>query len=100
MSSGCGSPACANRSRPAPPMDVVGHVDQCDPKRTTLARNRYYSPHGNATLQCGDGGALSIAAVQRKLGNEVGSKAAKLPTAAEALAWAEAMVEEWRTKRN
>ena len=95
MSSGCGSPACANRSRPAPPMDVVGHVGQCDPAYTTLADNSYYTPHGNATLQCGGGGALTIAGVQRKHGNELGSRAAKLPTAAEALSWAEAMVTSW-----
>ena len=95
MSSGCGSPACVNRSRRMPDMDVVGHVSQCDPKRTPLARNSYYSPHGNATLQCGDAGALTIAGVQRKLGNEAESRAARLPSAEEALGWAEAMVHGW-----
>lgn len=46
-------------------------------------------------MQCGNGGALSIADVQRKLSNEQGSSAAKLPTAAEALEWVEAKVHMW-----
>ena len=94
MGSGCGSPACANRSHTVPSMDVVGQVSQCDPKRTSLARNRYYTPHGNATPRCG-GTAASLSDVQRQFGNEVGSSATGLPTAGEALGWAAALVHAW-----
>lgn len=94
MGSGCGSPACANRSHSVPDMDVVGHVSQCDPARTSLAKNRYFTPNGNATMQCG-GTAISIAEVQTRFGNEHGSSTATLPSAEQVLAWVEAMVQAW-----
>jgi hypothetical protein len=46
-------------------MDVVGSVSQCDPAYTGLKGNRYYTPTGNATLQC-NGARLPLAQVQAK----------------------------------
>ena len=82
--SGCGSPACANHSHKVPAMDVVGQVSQCDTNYTHLGRNRYFTPHGNASLNCG-GRITPLDTVKQKFGNEVGSNRSLLPTAEEAL---------------
>jgi len=80
----CRSPDC---------VDKVGHVAQCEPSKVTLAANDYYTQHGNASLECGTN-VLTVAQVQAK-GLELGSTAAKLPSDATLLGWAEARVGKW-----
>ena len=75
-------------------MDVVGQVSQCDTHYTVLKTNRYFTPHGNASLRCGSNVA-AIVDVQRSFGNEMGSTSSKLPSADHALGWAAAMIESW-----
>ena len=76
-------------------MDVVGSVSQCDPAYTGLKGNRYYTPNGNATLQCG-GARLPLAQVQAKYANEAGSTAGPLPSPAEAVRMAADLIASWR----
>ena len=99
MGSGCGSPACANHSHKVPEMDVVGQVSECDTNYTALKTNRYFTPHGNASLRCG-GKVTAIADVQRSFDNEVGSTSSALPSADQALGWAAVMVESWPSQLN
>jgi hypothetical protein len=40
MPSGCGSPACLNKSHPVPDQDIVGGVSQCNTNFTLLHNNR------------------------------------------------------------
>ena len=42
---GCRNPTC---------VDKVTSVSQCDPSIVTLKDNRYFTTHGNATMQKGD----------------------------------------------
>ena len=82
---GCAKPQCE---------DQLGHVAQCDPSKVHLAANRYYTAHGNASLDCGAAGMLSLAQAQAR-GLEHGSTAAKLPDEDELLAWARVRVAKW-----
>lgn len=83
--SGCGDPSCFVTA--ATGLDNVGGVSQCDPAFVNFHDNKYFSPNGNATLNCG-GKALSIPEVQKKHGIEIGSTFAALPTDQEIIAWA------------
>ena len=65
----------------------VGGVSQCDPEYVKFHDNKYYSPNGNASLNCG-GKALSIPDVQKQHGIELGSTFAALPTDEEIIKWA------------
>lgn len=55
--SGCGDPTCF--VTPATNLDNVGGISQCDPEYVKVGNNKYYSPNGNASMNCG-GTALSI----------------------------------------
>ena len=85
---GCGSPVCANSSRPAPDMDKVGGASQCQPEFFETWGNQYYSPHGNASMSCG-GRVLGIKDVQAQFKNEVGSTFGALPDPGQILMWAQ-----------
>lgn len=93
MPSGCGTPQCLVGT--AGDMNEVGHVAQCDPSFMSLSGNKYFTPDGNATLNCGGAGDLGLADVQRQFKNEVGSTTATLPTATEAVKWADEVIAGW-----
>ena len=84
--SGCGDPSCFVKQ--ATDLDNVGGVSQCDPDYVSIGNNTYYSPNGNATLNCG-GKAMSIPEVQKQHGIELGSTFDTFPTDAEIIQWAQ-----------
>ena len=84
--SGCGDPSCFD-SAEASGLDMIGGVSQCDPEYVDMRDNRYFSPHGNATLKCG-GRPLSIPEVQSSKGIEIGSTFGVLPSDEEIVEWA------------
>eukprot|EP00041_Stephanoeca_diplocostata_P027514 m.757752 g.757752 ORF g.757752 m.757752 type:complete len:945 (+) comp23189_c0_seq1:37-2871(+) len=66
----------------------AGSCDGQSPQMAYLAENKYYTPNGNATLdKCG--GLQKL----QSTGAELGSKAFTLPTDAEWLTWAKAILE-------
>ena len=66
--------------------DHVGSSDACEPGGMALGGNAYYTLHGNASVTCG-GARYSIAAMQARFGNELGSTASTLPDDATVLRW-------------
>ena len=81
---GCRNPTC---------VDKVTSVSQCDPSIVTLKDNRYFTTHGNATIQCG-GKMLSVAEAQQQ-GMEEGSTAGPIPSDEEIVGMAKAMLAGW-----
>ena len=82
-----------NGCRDAGCVDRVSHVAQCNAEIVHLAGNRYYTLHGNASIECG-GGVISLTEAQKKK-LELGSTAAKLPSDATMLQWAGDMLSGW-----
>lgn len=80
---GCRSPSCD---------DLVTHVSQCDSRYMLTKDNHYYSPHGNATVQCGRD-TYSLPDAQKKFGVEEGSTFGHLPTTAQMLSWAKELLD-------
>ena len=56
--------------------------------------DRYFTPNGNATLNCG-GKNLALDDVQQQFHNEVGSTFGPLPAPTEVLRWAQERVRGW-----
>ena len=79
--------SCGLSHAPAVGLDHVARLGSCDPAVVKATGNRYYSPNGNATVDCG-GEPLSIAAAQARFKVELGSTAGPLPTDEEILGWA------------
>lgn len=99
--SGCGDPSCfpacagldpfrsscGLSHAPAVGLDHVGTLGSCDPSRIKSSGNRYFSPNGNATVDC-SGHPYSIADAQALFKVELGSTAGPLPTDDEIVGWA------------
>lgn len=93
-SSGCGSPACVNKTRPRPDMNVIGHVAQCDPAYTRLFNNSYYSPSSNTSMECG-GKLYSIPMLQKAFNNDWMAISQVLPDANTVLKLAQNKLSSW-----
>lgn len=101
--SGCGDPSCfpmcagldpfksecgLSHSPPAP-LDKVGGMGDCDSTVIKVHGNRYFSPNGNASVEC-SGSIMTIAEAQKRFNIELGSTAGPIPTDDEIVAWAKA----------
>ncbi len=89
--SGCGNPTCADPTRNVPDMDIVGGANECNAEThramaMIFEQNRYYTPHGNASLRCA-GELIGMEVIQKEYGNEQGSSWYTLPPAEDVLTW-------------
>jgi hypothetical protein len=94
MGSGCGDPSCAE---PTPESEasqqLIGRLwGGCEDSPPTLSSNEYYTPDGEAKIQCGNEDTYSLEELQVKFGLEGGSTNARLPDEDTMLSWAEAMI--------
>jgi hypothetical protein len=72
-------------------MNKVVSAQQCDPELFLLEGNRYYTPDGNASLQCG-GKIFTLAEAQASFGNEKGSTGQGLPEPSRVIEWARELI--------
>ena len=96
MGSGCGDPSCASTTPESIESQMLVGSTDCHGNTTLqLYSNEYYTPTGEALIQCFGDKKYSLEDIERLFGLEAQSKKATLPDEDTMLEWARDMVE-WR----
>jgi hypothetical protein len=74
--------------------DNIAYLGRCKDSNTMLLNNSYYTPHGNASINCWDIGfsEVSLADLQEKYGLEQGSFSTTIPPVETILEWARSIL--------
>ena len=87
-------PRDANGSLRSKELDNIAYLGRCKGSNAQLYNNSYYTPHGNASINCYDidGGDISLAELQEKYGLEHGSFSTTIPPIETILGWARSLL--------
>lgn len=74
--------------------DNIAYLSRCKSSNAVLFNNSYYTPHGNASINCYDidGGDVSLTELQVKYGLEHGSFSTTIPPVETMLGWARSLL--------
>ena len=73
-------------------IDCVGALGRCEGSNMVVENNTYYTPHGNATINCEFRHEVSLPDVAKKYGIEKGSTVAPIPPSKTIVQWAYTML--------
>lgn len=73
--------------------DPVAYLDECDSAKVSISNNTYFSPNGNATIQCGRlDECFSLTQARDKFGLEMGSRSAPTPSISSIIQWSKQLL--------